>query len=143
MEITISGTRTKNVVEQIPLKAVFATAVGITAASWGSQYLNARGLMPINFGKYALPVTQFLIGAIPIAYISMKKGSVTNTDKLAAMFGVGAMAYSFANTTAVMAGGVGAGPIFNVKKVLNAAPAAPRAPQPRREMLLPVTGGGY
>jgi len=147
MEITISGTRTKNVVTEIPIKAVLASAVGITAASWGSQYLNARGLMPLPLGKYALPATQFALGALPILYIATKKGSTSDTDKMAAMIGVGAMAYSIANTIAVMAGGVGAGPIFNVKKVLNAAPvapnSAPRAVTPRREMLLPVTGGGY
>jgi len=42
MEVTISGTRTKNVVNAIPIKTVLATAVGITAASWLSQYVNAR-----------------------------------------------------------------------------------------------------
>lgn len=149
MEITISGTRTKNVVTEIPIKAVLASAVGITAASWGSQYLNARGLMPLPLGKYALPATQFALGALPILYIATKKGKTSDTDKMAAMIGVGAMAYSIANTIAVMAGGIGAGPIFfpNVKKELNAAPVAPnkapRAVTPRREMLLPVTGGGY
>ncbi len=144
MEITISGTRTKNVVSQIPTKAVLATAIGITAASWGSQYLNARRLMPLPLGKYALPATQFFIGALPMLYIATKKGSISSTDEIAAMVGVGAMAYSVANTVAVMAGGVGAGPIFNIGKTLGPAPVtAPRAVQPRREMLLPVTGGGY
>jgi len=101
-------------------------------------------MLPISFGKYTLPVTQFLIGAIPIAYISMKKGGVSNTDKLAAMIGIGAMGYAGANTLAVMAGGVGAGPIFNMNNVLGPAKvAAPRTVQPKREMLLPVTGGGY
>jgi len=143
MEVTISGTRTKNVVSAIPVKTVLATTLGITVASWGSQYLNARGLMPLPLGKYALPATQFVLGAIPLAYIAMKKGSVTETDKLAAMLGIGAMGYAGANTIAVIAGGVGAGPIFNVKKVLNTAPVTPKLAQPRKEMLLPVTGGGY